>query len=243
LIRTKMLSSFESKFPKTVEQFQLRQGLLESTAASTDETPTWTLDTLETVFRESNDSSKEAIARISPREPLFRPNKRDLSQMDGSDRDAFDKKGRRVSGAASGFGSAARDGTSRSPCFLCGALGHFQKDCPKKGDPKPRLADRDRGGADATATSVELFEVLEYQRDTQSQFHSETYCGYHVSDSHSIANCTTVQEHRRNGHEWCNSCASTTHDTPDCRGRRSKQGGGREKPKITSSSWGQHGWQ
>jgi hypothetical protein len=63
LIRTKMLSSFESKFPKTVEQFQLRQGLLESTAASTDETPTWTLDTLETVFRESNDSSKEAICR------------------------------------------------------------------------------------------------------------------------------------------------------------------------------------
>ena len=142
---------------------------------------------------------------------------------------------RRVSGAASGFGRSpgfvpsARDGINRPSCFSCGALDHFSKDCPKKGDPKHRLADRVGQMPQQSRSNFSKFSSI--NAIPNPGFDSETYCAYHVSDTHSIADCTTVQEHRRNGHEWCNSCASTTHDTADCRGGRPRQGGGSGEAK------------
>ena len=61
--------------------------------------------------------------------------------------------------------------------------------------------------------------------DADEHHRNETWCAYHATGSHSVADCEHIRFHRNNGFAWCNNCSNPGHDTADCTGRQGPAGG------------------
>ena len=222
MIRTQMLSVFEKPFPKTIVQLRTRLSLQDGT----DDSSPGTLDLLKTTFRGCHAVTSEA-------------NTTRRGSARGSDRrpppeEPFEKR-RRTSEVV------------KPTCYLCGKVGHVQKDCrgpPRQGDP-PRQGGRPQGPSGSgpmppqSGANFSKFAQINVTVEGDEHHRDETWCAYHATSSHSVADCDQIRFHRINGFEWCNKCSKPGHDTAGCYGLQGPQGGWSSvKPPVRKPQWG-----
>ena len=239
LFRTKLLSVFEGPFPKTTEQFRTRLALLDS-----EESASWDVTSLERIFRDSNSGTNEKAARRLEKPRVLADRARfdtrseagrSLTDRSSGDRSRFDARNQSDREA-----KKRRTSLQGEPpvCFSCGEVGHFANDCKAKNHNVVPSTTRFGKMPKQLDGAFSKFSNIN-NTATRELFESEKSCAYHVTNSHSAADCAQIKLHRRHGHEWCNSCASMSHDTADCPGQPHPQGGGwARRSSAGGRAWG-----